>query len=61
MLIEIFNLRYECLDAYDDFHAQMLKGDPSGKCGGSDFTRLVCPHGSRQGCLVQGITRITSV
>ena len=30
----------------------------SGKCGGSDFTGLVWPRGSRQGCLVQGITRI---
>ena len=27
-LIKILNLGYECLDAHDDFHAQMQKGDP---------------------------------
>ncbi|PBK85071.1 hypothetical protein ARMGADRAFT_866106, partial [Armillaria gallica] len=29
-LMDNFNLRYECLDEHDDFHAQMRKNDGSG-------------------------------
>ena len=35
-----------------------LETATSGNCGDSDFTRLIRPCGSRQGCLAQGITRI---
>ena len=37
---------------------QLKDGHTSGKCGDSDFTKLIWPHGSRQGCLDQGITKI---
>lgn len=35
-LMKFFNLRYECMDARDDFHAELRKGDGEYPCEGTD-------------------------